>query len=223
MSPAEPIPLEVELAFELMPCQALRVAQEPADAPHPCSYFRRWGTYHSFDYRHGGAPSVPHVSTATYLGRAALTAEMLTGCRKAPILAIGINPNLPGWWPALRGSLNPWFDDLQQYAHYFRFRGAAKPELSGTDYDHYRAGHRDTPPTSRVSLDVPKDGAGQRTVRVHWRTQKMYQAYQELLDELAKSMVWPPGQLAVGEDLSYANMVGCPSAKWTTHPDPSDP
>ena len=43
------LPVEVELAYEVMSCQAVRIAQEPGKTPHPCSYFRRWGTYHSYD------------------------------------------------------------------------------------------------------------------------------------------------------------------------------
>jgi len=40
----ERLPTEVELAFEQMPCSALRFAQEPQDrTPHPCGYFRKWG------------------------------------------------------------------------------------------------------------------------------------------------------------------------------------
>jgi hypothetical protein len=35
----------------------------------------------------------------------------------------------------------------------------------------------------------------------------MYVAYQGLLDDLAAEMGWPSGQLVVGEDLSYGNMV----------------
>jgi hypothetical protein len=30
-------------------------------------------------------------------------------------------------------------------------------------------------------------------------------------------------KLMLGEDLSYANMIACPSAKWTTKPDPQNP
>jgi hypothetical protein len=52
----------------------------------------------------------------------------------------------------------------------------------------------------------------------------MYLAYQGLLDDLAKSMALPSNHsLVVGEDLAYANMIACPSAKWTTHADPKDP
>jgi len=52
----------------------------------------------------------------------------------------------------------------------------------------------------------------------------MYQAYQGLLDDLAKAMNIPARHgLKVGEDLSYANMIACPSAKWTTKSDPHSP
>src|SRR5262245_37808441 len=140
------IPTEVELAFEIMPCNAQRVAQEPGKTPHACSYFRRWGRYHSYDYREDGAPTTPGiVQLADYVGRAALVPEMLSGCRKAPILAVGINPNLPGWWPATRRSLNPLFDDVRQYAHYFRYRETAKAELSAADYTAFGGGAADSP------------------------------------------------------------------------------
>ena len=153
-----------------------------------------------------------------------LVPELLSGCRKAPILAVGINPNLPGWWPATRGSLNPLFDDYKQFAHYFRYRATAKLELSAKDYAKYGGGEEDAPPASTFELKVPVDSQGSRAVKAHLQQQQMYQAYQALLDELAKVMNLPAGRrLTVGEDLSYANMIACPSAKWTTKPDPRDP
>jgi len=216
--PSSQLPIEVELAFELMPCQAERVAQEPGPTPHPCAYFRKWGTYHSFDYEHAGPPKPGTATLGEYVGRAPLVPEMLSGCRKAPILAVGINPNLPGWWPGHRSSLTPLFDDYRQYAHYFRYRRMAKPELSTQDYQAFGGGPTDVPPTSTVTLNVPRDADGHRTITLHWREQDMYREYQGLLDGVAGAMEWPAGRLVVGEDLSYGNMVACPSAKWTTQP-----
>jgi hypothetical protein len=90
------LPTEVELACEVMSCNAMRTAQEPIGRPHPCSYFRRWGTYHSYDYVIDGAPPAPGiVHEARYVGRAPLVPELLSGCRKAPIMAVGINPTSP--------------------------------------------------------------------------------------------------------------------------------
>ncbi len=217
------VPTEVELAFELMPCNALRVALTPGPAPHPCSYFRKWGRYHSYDYEVPGAPAGPGIVQPTeYVGKAALVPEMLSGCRKAPILAVGINPNLPGWWKPTRRSLNPLFDDVRQYAHYFRYRETAKLELSDAEYQAFGGGPADTP-FANVELNVPPDATGHRTVHPQLAEQKMYQAYQSLLDALAAAQGWANHKLVVGEDLAYANMVACPSAKWTTQPDPNDP
>jgi hypothetical protein len=221
--PNSTIPTEVELAFEIMPCQAARFALDVGLREHPCSYFRKWGTYHSFDYEQPGPPKPGTTAQTEYLGRARLVPEMLSGCRKAPIMAVGINPNLPGWWPNLRASLNPLFDDFQQYAHYFRYRRTSKPELSAADYTAFGGSAGDEPLKSGFQLNVPKDASEEATITVQWREQKMYAAYQSLLDGLAQAVGWPAGRLQVGEDLSYGNMVHCPSAKWTTKNDPTDP
>jgi hypothetical protein len=219
------LPTEVELAYEVMPCNALRTAQEPVTRPHACRYFRRWGTYHSYDYAVDGAPAGPGVvHEARYVGRAPLVPELLSGCRKAPIMAVGINPNLPGWWPFHRGSLNPLFDDHRQYAHYFRYRAVDKVQLSDADYARFGGGPDDTP-LSGLELDVPPGPDGVRRVGLEPAPQRMYAAYQALLDALAEAMGWvgAGAHLTVGEDLSYGNMVACPSARWTTRPDPADP
>jgi hypothetical protein len=217
------LPVEVELAYEVMSCQAMRTAQEPAGKPHPCSYFRKWGTYHSYDYTIEGAPSERGiVHKARYVGRAPLVPELLSGCRKTPIMALGINPNLPGWWKHRRGSLNPLFADYRQYAHYFRYRAHEKLELSRKDYRAYGGGDHDTP-FSDFELEVPADENGDRVVKVRPQPQAMYEAYQGLLDSLAEAMGWPEEKLVVGEDLAYGNMVASPSAKWTTVPSSTDP
>ena len=212
------LPVEVELVYEVMPCNAMRTSQEPGPEPHPCTYFRRWGTYHSYDYTlDGPPPTAGIVHPARYVGRAPLVPEVLSGCRKAPILAVGINPNLPGWWPATRRALNPVFDDYRQFAHYFRFRSTSKLELDEADYQRFGGGPDDTP-FSGHELAVPRDGGGDRSISLRLEPQKMYVAYQSLLADLATRMHWAGAALAVGEDLAYGNMVHCPSAKWTTVP-----
>jgi hypothetical protein len=217
------IPTEVELVYEVMPCNALRTAQQPGQVSHPCTYFRRWGTYHSYDYADHGPPPRPGiVQDSVYLGRGPLVPEVLSGCRKAPILAVGINPNLPGWWPQTRSSINPLFDEYRQYAHYFRYRAIAKLQVPEADYRRFGGGPQDTP-FSTFEMQVPVGAQGRRTVAVELQPQTMYEAYQALLDTLADRMGWSPHRLTVGEDLAYGNMVGCLSAKWTTKPSPTDP
>ena len=223
------LPTEVELIYEVMPCNALRASQEPPTRPHACSYFRRWGYYHSFDHREEGQPEPgSQMDDVVYTGRAPLIPEVLSGCRKAPIMAVGINPNLPGWWPHRHNSVNPVFDDYKQFAHYFRYRAVAKWEIPRDDYQDYGGSQDDRPLLrdekgdvvySQFELNVPADADGKRRISVIERPQKMYQAYQELLDLLAETMDWDGHHLALGEDLSYGNMVACPSAKWTTRSD----
>jgi hypothetical protein len=216
------LPTEVELAYEVMSCNAMRVAQEPVGKPHPCGYFRKWGTYHSYDYTTDGPPGRGIVHETRYVGRAPLAPELLSGCRKTPLMAVGINPNVPGWWALHRRSVAPLFDDYKQYAHYFRYREVAKLQLSEADYLAYGGGPDDTP-FSGFELKVPEDEHGDRSIKVELQPQPMYEAYQSLLDSLAAAMGWHDAQLTVGEDLSYGNMVAMPSAKWTTAPDPGDP
>ena len=221
--PLNHLPTEVELAYEIMPCNALRTAQEPGKTPHPCTYFRKWGTYHSYDYESAGPPPQPGIEQPMqYVGRGPLVPEMLSGCRKAPILAVGINPNLPGWWPVTRNSINPLFDDYKQFAHYFRYRATAKLDVPLQDYQAYGGGPQDTP-FSGFELDVPKDAHGFRTIPVELQEVTMYENYQGLLADLAREMDWQDHRLTVGEDMAYGNMVACPSAKWITRPDPHDP
>lgn len=212
------LPTEVELVYEVMPCNALRTSQEPLGQPHPCTYFRKWGTYHSFDYKADGPPPTPGISQPIiYSGRAAVLPEVLSGCRKAPILAVGINPNLPGWFAAKRGALNPLFDDYKQYAHYFRYRAVDKLIIPSAEYAVLGGGPHDTP-FSTFTLHV----ATGTDLPAQLDPQTMYRGYQSLLTEMATQMDWPVHQLKLGEDLAYMNMVACPSAKWRTQPDPSD-
>jgi cytosine/adenosine deaminase-related metal-dependent hydrolase len=212
------LPTEVQLALEVMPCQAMRRVYEPAGTPHPCAYFGEWGSYHSFDYAGAGPPAGPGiVQDVVYAGKTALVPEILSGCRKAPILSVGINPNLPGFWPFTRNAVNPLFEDFLQYAHYFRYRSIAKLQIPRAAYDELRDGREDLPTSPE-----PLTGRGE-AIPVELAPLTMYRAYQSLLDGLAEKEGWSGHKLAVGEDLSYANMVACPSAKWVIRKDAKNP
>lgn len=221
--PPARLPTEVELVYEVMPCQNMRVGQEPPASAHSCAYFRKWGTYHAYDYVVDDAPAGPGIiHPARYVDRRYLLPELLSGCRKAPIMAVGINPNLPAWWSSRRRSMYPDFDDYQQYAHYFRYRAVEKVQLSRDDYEAAGGGPHDTP-FSDFTLDIPRDENGNRLVQLRRQPQRMYGAYQDLLVRLGEGMGWTDHELTVGEDLAYGNMVACASAKWTTRPAPNDP
>ena len=212
------LPTEVQLALEVMPCQAMRRSYDSAEQPHPCSYFSEWGYYHSFDYADAGPPPREGIEQpSSYRGKRHLVPELLSGCRKAPIMCVGINPNLPGWSEASRNAVHPYFDDYLQYAHYFRYRSTAKLRIPRNDYRRLLGGRTDTPNDPRP-LVTEGD-----TVALELDPVTMYRAYQSLLEGLAEAEGWQNHKLAVGEDLSYANMVACGSARWVVNPNPDDP
>jgi cytosine/adenosine deaminase-related metal-dependent hydrolase len=212
------LPTEVELAIELQPCLAERRTYEAAEQAHPCEFFADQGSFHSFDLRDGGPPLTRGVlQKAQYAGRRRVSPEMLSGCRKAPIMAVGINPNLPVFWPGKHNSLLPRFDDVLQYAHHYRYRAVGKLQIPRADYDALRGGRADDP-----SAGTPLCAEGTE-LPVELADQAMYLAYQSLLDGLAHGMGWSDARLSVGEDLSYGNMVACGSPRWITKPDPALP
>jgi cytosine/adenosine deaminase-related metal-dependent hydrolase len=220
MSAPEPrkLPTEVELVLEVMPCQAMRRSYDSSAQQHPCAHFAEWGFYHSFDYAAAGPPSAPGVEQpSVYRGKRPLLPEVLSGCRKAPIVCVGINPNLPGWWSTNRSAVNPYFEDFLQYAHYFRYRSTAKLRIPPARYNAARKGAPDDPTIARPLVQDGDEIALERDAVT------MYVAYQSLLDGLANAEGWTGHSLQVGEDLSYANMVACPSARRTERPNPDDP
>ncbi len=216
--PVRVLPTEVELAIDLQPCLAERRTYERTDRAHPCEFFAEQGSFHAFDLRAEGPPSTASLlQPVRYAGRRRVTPEMLSGCRKAPIMAVGINPNLPVFWPGKHSSVLPVFDDVLQYAHHYRYRAIGKLQIPRAAYDELRAGRADDPrggePLTAEGTPIPVELADQR----------MYAAYQSLLDGLAGRMGWAGARLTVGEDLSYGNMVACGSPRWITAPDPALP
>lgn len=212
------LPIEVELVFDVMPCLSMRQTYDSATAPHPCTYFAEWGHYHSYDYRSAGPPELPQIDLpVVYAGKRQVVPELLSGCRKAPILAVGINPNLPGWSESTRDAIHPYFDDPLQYAHYFRYRTRDKLRISPSDYDRLRGSLADDPSSPQPLTDIGAD------IPVEPATVTMYKQYQRLLDGLADRHGWGPHKLAVGEDIAYANMVACPSTRWVVTPNRNDP
>ncbi|MBY5340433.1 hypothetical protein E0H35_30540 [Rhizobium leguminosarum bv. viciae] len=205
------LPVEVELALDVMPCQAMRRGYDGAPKPHACAHFAEWGVLHSYDYDKAGPPPGPGiVQPSTYAGKRPVIPEILSGCRKAPILAVGINPNLPGWQERDRNAIHPYFDDYLQYAHYFRWRARDKMRIPKEKYTELLSGRPDDPAIGEPLIEKGSE------IEVERMPVKMYEQYQTLLDGLATEMGWADHKLAVGEDLAYANMVACGGARWTT-------
>ena len=212
------LPTEVGLLLEVMTCQAMRRTYDSAAAPHPCGYFAEWGLLHSFDYDADGPPATPGImQVSRYAGKRQLIPEVLSGCRKAPVLCVGINPNMPGWSERTRNAVHPYFEDYLQYAHYFRYRTTNKLRVPLADYKQAVGGAQDAPSSAAPLLPIGS------TLPLENDPVTMYGAYQSLLDGLASARGWQGHKLQVGEDLSYANMVACGSPKWVVAPNPEDP
>ena len=125
-------PLEVQLVFNLVACGT-------------CSFFwpdnpahQLYGPYPSYDFESNTPPEVTgnHSSTSRPWLKGKTTQpsfpnpEVIDGCRKAPIMTIGINPNLTAFGPGQLDSswCYPAFtsgsgmDLYTKWAYYYRYR-----------------------------------------------------------------------------------------------------
>ena len=139
-SPNEEDPLEIKLAYQVRSCGT-------------CSFFwpdkkseQTYGPYTAFDFSVNTpyeAPSNPNVKESPWvLGKTRPTSfpnpEVSDGCRKAPIMTIGINPNLTAFAPGQNGAAwaYPNFssddntNEWTKYAWYYRYRSVYQEKLS---------------------------------------------------------------------------------------------
>ena len=137
---AEDDPIEVRLAFQVRSCGT-------------CNFFwpekkkeATYGPYTAFDFDVSTPyPAPPLSGQDTYpwiLGRTRPPAfpngEIIDGCRKAPIMTLGINPNLTAFAPGQNGA--PWAypnfssdsqtDAWTKYAWYYRYRSVYQEKLT---------------------------------------------------------------------------------------------
>lgn len=133
LAPRPPVdPLEIELVYDVIPCGS-------------CSFFwpgdpsqQPYGPYSTFDVDMRTpppldplptTPSFPWIQTVTQ-APAFPNPEVLDGCRKAPIMTLGINPNLTAFAPGPTGAAwaYPGFATDEggslytKYAYYYRYR-----------------------------------------------------------------------------------------------------
>jgi len=125
-------PLEIELVYNVRPCGT-------------CDFFwpkdsnrKPYGPYSSYDFDSntpamkvpGGDPPSFSWVKGTTRPPSFPDAEVMDGCRKAPIMTIGINPNLTAFAPGQVGTswCYPSFssdngtDSWTKYAYYYRYR-----------------------------------------------------------------------------------------------------
>jgi hypothetical protein len=129
--------LEVRLSWEVMTCRALRSTYDAKN--HPCQWFNQhYGPYPAYDWiRDLPAPDgAEEKETGPVKARCAgerfQVPELMSGCRKAPIMTIGINPNLTAYYPSVDGATwcYPYFDNIGQYAYYFRHRAVCQERFT---------------------------------------------------------------------------------------------
>lgn len=128
---------EVQLIWEVMTCRAIRSTYD--DKKHPCHWFNNhYGPYPAYDWIEDlPQPSAsdeqePSEVEALCVGERYQVPELISGCRKAPIMTIGINPNLTAYYPTVDGATwcYPYFDNIEQYAYYFRHRAVCQERFS---------------------------------------------------------------------------------------------
>ena len=134
-------------------------------------------------------------------------------------MCVGINPNLPGWTSSTRNAIHPYFDDY-----------CSTPTTSATGLV-TSCGFPKT--TMRRCIGVTPDDRRHSTRRSNAEGKEIpveqvagarcTEQYQTLLDGLAARKNWQNHKLAVGEDISYANMVACPSTRWVVKAEHGDP
>lgn len=125
MSNGEKLAPEVNLVWEVMTCLGLRTTYDRPDSP--CHWFNNhYGPYPA--YASGINAEVKDDKKSSFIatskGRRYNVPEIMSGCRKAPIMSIGINPNLTAYQHGINGTTwcYPYFDDITSYAKHFRFR-----------------------------------------------------------------------------------------------------
>ena len=125
-------PLEVELAYNVRPCGTCDFfwPENPAD--------QSYGPYPIYDFTSNFPDgNKPEGTPKTYPWMKVVTrdpgfpnGEVMDGCRKAPIMTIGINPNMTAFRPGRTGTswAYPGFSDDKdtegsaKYAYYYRYR-----------------------------------------------------------------------------------------------------
>ena len=126
-------PLEVELVYNVRSCGTCSFFWPKAPEKQP------YGPFPSYDFKKNFPKENKAADAAVknYPWVEAVTSEpcfpngeVMDGCRKAPIMTIGINPNLTAFAPGQQGTswIYPSFTDrgntdpFAKYAYYYRYR-----------------------------------------------------------------------------------------------------
>ena len=125
-------PMEIELVYNVRPCGTCKFFWP--DNPNDQSY----GPYPLFDFKENfpkendpkGTPEMYEWIEGETVESGFPNGEVMDGCRKTPIMTIGINPNMTAFAPGTNGAswAYPRFssdngtDGFAKYAYYYRYR-----------------------------------------------------------------------------------------------------
>jgi len=205
---------EVTLVWSAMTCRGMRNHYD--DPAHPCRWFNgdAWepgsgyynrGPYHAYDVsvddlQKGGEGYMD----AFYVGKRHRVPELLSGCRKAPIMSVGLNPNLRGSTDPQR--IYPYFDDVQQFAKHFRYRTNFKYSIEDGFFDEWF-----DPATGEAAFET---GDFVFSIPLHKEYVSMYDEYDRILQAFQARVGIEGAGLCLAEDVSYYNFVACHSPRW---------
>jgi len=192
-------PDEVRVVWEAMTCRGMRYCYEGTD--HPCHWFFQYGPFHAYDLvaEERWPPVEIGETDSIYVGKRYQIPELLSGCRKAPIMSVGLNPNLRAVTQPRR--IYPYFDDVQQYARHFRYRTTFKHSIEKEYYD----GH---------IVNGTAEFEENQFIPLVKEYVSMYKEYDKILKALQEKMNITDSKLSLGEDVSYYNFVACHSPRW---------
>lgn len=191
---------EVSLVWETMTCRGMRSFY---NAPNnPCAWFNQYGPFHAYDVKTEDSLKAPEgYLNSIYAGKRFQIPELLSGCRKAPIMSVGLNPNLRAVSKPRR--IYPYFDDIEQYAKHFRYRTIYKYSIDKQYYLN-KSFNQNIEPEFNIGETIP----------LHKEYVSMYLEYKKILDAFSKRKNIANSNLKLGEDISYYNFVACHSPKW---------
>lgn len=141
-------PLEIELVYHVRPCGTCSFFWPKDNSP------QAYGPFPTFDFDSNYPLSKPAPSPVvqnypwlkgTTSNQGFPNGEVMDGCRKAPIMTIGINPNLTAFSPSQQGTswIYPSFTDdnttdaYAKYAYYYRYRSVYQEHLNLTKMESY--------------------------------------------------------------------------------------
>lgn len=192
-------PSEARVVWETMTCRGMRNYYERSE--HPCRWFSQFGPFHAYDIsvEDEKAGSIGGVD-AFYVGQRYQIPELLSGCRKAPIMSVGLNPNLRAVTQPWR--IYPYFDDIQQYAKHFRYRTTFKYSIEDEFYEAHLTADGSAKLEEHQPIPLKKEHVS------------MYLEYDKLLKAFQQRIGITGASLSLGEDVSYYNFVACHSPRW---------